>query len=337
MSLLNLLILILLVLLSGLFSGLTLGLLGLDKTELERKIKIGNKKAKKIYKIRKRGNLLLCTLLIGNVAVNSTIAIILGNITGGLIAGISSTALIVIFGEIVPQAVTSRYALTIGSKTVWVVQLFIFILYPICWPLSKILDKFLGEEMPTVWSRKELAEIIKHHEDSDASNLDSDEERILLGALSFSDKSAKEIMTPLSVIFMFEENEKLTPNILKKIRNSGFTRIPIYRRQKDNIVSILYAKKLIGLKKVKTIKSFIKKSKILEVYEDTTLDDLLNKLIKQKIHIAVIYDKDHVLLGIVTLEDIIEEVFKREIVDEDDKVVDLQKMAKQKAEKSKKI
>ncbi|MDH3353340.1 MAG: DUF21 domain-containing protein, partial [Nanoarchaeota archaeon] len=187
------LILILLILLSGLFSGLTLGLLGLDKTELERKVKLGDRRAKRVYSVRKKGNLLLCTLLLGNVAVNSTIAIFLGGIATGVLAGIMSTALIVIFGEILPQAFISRYALEVGANTVWLVRIFIVILYPICWPISKTLDKMLGEEMSTIWSHRELKEIIKDHRKSKDSTLDSDEERILLGALSFSDKLVKDI------------------------------------------------------------------------------------------------------------------------------------------------
>ncbi len=97
------LIVLSLVILSGCFSGLTLGFFSLNLTGLKRKIKLGDVRAKKVYPIRKRGNLLLCTLLVGNVAVNSAAAIFLGEITSGLIAGIISTVLIVIFWEILPQ------------------------------------------------------------------------------------------------------------------------------------------------------------------------------------------------------------------------------------------
>jgi len=102
----------------------------------------------------------------------------LGSIASGVLAGIIATALIVIFGEIIPQASISRYALEVGSKTVWLVQIFIVILYPICWPIAKILDLVLGNEMPTVWSKNELEEIIRSHEDSPDYTLDADEEKI---------------------------------------------------------------------------------------------------------------------------------------------------------------
>ena len=112
------LISLVLVLLSGLFSGLTLGLLSLDTQSLARRAKRGDKAAEVIYPVREKGNLLLTTLLLGNVAVNTTLSIFLGSIASGLVAGITATALIVVFGEIIPQAVISRYALWFGAKTV---------------------------------------------------------------------------------------------------------------------------------------------------------------------------------------------------------------------------
>lgn len=126
------LIVILLIILSALFSGLTLSLLSLDKGDLKRKASLGNKDAKKVYAVRKSGNLLLCTLLMGNVAVNSTVAIFLGNIASGVVAGLIATGLIVIFGEIIPQAAFSRHALKVGAHTAWLVRIFIVIFFPVC-------------------------------------------------------------------------------------------------------------------------------------------------------------------------------------------------------------
>ncbi|MBT8124511.1 MAG: DUF21 domain-containing protein, partial [Gammaproteobacteria bacterium] len=90
----NYIIVVALILLSGLFSGLTLGLFSLNVTELDRKARLGNKYAITLNKIRQKSNLLLCSLLLGNVAVNSTLAIFLGTIASGVIAGILSTSLI---------------------------------------------------------------------------------------------------------------------------------------------------------------------------------------------------------------------------------------------------
>src|SRR3989338_4425765 len=127
MIILKYIAIVFLLFLSALFSGLSLGLMSLDPFSLRRKAKLGNLAAKKIYPLRKRGNQLLCTLLIGNIAVNSTIAVLLSSLTTGVIAGFMATGLIVIFGEIVPQAIFARHALQFGAKFSWLVYPFLII------------------------------------------------------------------------------------------------------------------------------------------------------------------------------------------------------------------
>jgi len=99
--------------------------MSLSASELKRKMTLGSTEAKKVYAVRRRGNLLLTTLLIGNVAVNSALAIFLGSVASGVVAGLIATGLIVIFGEIMPQAIFSRYALSLGAKVDWLVKIFI--------------------------------------------------------------------------------------------------------------------------------------------------------------------------------------------------------------------
>ena len=118
-----------LVVLSGLFSGLTLGMFSLNITDLETKIELGDKRAKSIYSVRKNSFLLLCTLLLGNTAVNAALSIYLGSIASGLIAGFVATGLIVILGEILPQATFSKHAMAFCSRLVWFVQIFQLLFY----------------------------------------------------------------------------------------------------------------------------------------------------------------------------------------------------------------
>ena len=316
-----------LVVLSGLFSGLTLGLLGLDKTELERKIKLGDKRAKKVYSVRKKGNLLLCTLLLGNVGVNSAIAILLGGVAAGIVAGFIATGLIVIFGEILPQAFISRYALEVGARTTWLVRGFIFILYPICWPISKVLDKMLGEELPTVWPRGELKEIITHHRKSGESEIDMDEERIVHGALSFSDKVVGDIMISRSHVFALEVDDVIDKKLLKKMKKFGFSRFPVYRKDLAKIKGVFFLRSLAGVsKKIKVGKVY--KRKVLKVLKTKKLDSLLKLFMKNRIHMATVFDAEDEFVGIITLEDIVEEIFGKEIVDEDDFYEDVEKEKK---------
>lgn len=159
-------LIVILFFLSGLFSGLNLGLMSLDKIELKIIEGAGayseKAYAKAIRPVREKGNLLLCTLLVGNVLVNTSLTILMDDLTGsGLFAVLGSTVGITILGEILPQAVCSRHGLAIGAKTLWLTKLFMLITFPVAFPISFILDKLLGEEMGQVYSREKLSVLIR--------------------------------------------------------------------------------------------------------------------------------------------------------------------------------
>lgn len=160
---------LLLLLGSGLFSGLTLGLCSLDVAALRviidaDKDSIDAKRAAAIYPLRQDGNLLLCTLLFGNVGVNAALTLVLADLTSGTVGFVVSTAVIVIFGEILPQALCARYALAIGSKVTWLVKIFIVLLYILAKPIALVLDKALGAEIGEVHNKKELLQVVRFHQ-----------------------------------------------------------------------------------------------------------------------------------------------------------------------------
>lgn len=314
------LISLVLVLLSALFSGLTLGLLSLDTNTLRRRAKHGDKEAKAIYPIRKKGNLLLTTLLLGNVAVNTTLSIFLGSIASGLVAGLMATALIVVFGEIIPQAVISRYALWFGSRTLIFTRIAIFLAYPIAWPIAKLLDHFLGNELPTTYSHKELMDIISEHQDSEHSPIDADEERIVHGALQFSHMRVREIMTPADEVVMFDENQRLYDAFYAEINGHGYSRLPVFSGNRNNIVGLLYVKDLIVEDEHITIRETEEAfdREFLSVRPSELLDGVLGKMLKRKQHLAMVQNRSGQFMGVISLEDIIEEIIQQEIEDEDD-------------------
>ncbi len=308
-----------LLVLSGIFSGLIIGLFSLDKDDLRFKAELGDDNAKRVYALRKNSNLLLCTLIMGNVAVNSTLAIFLSSITGSFQAGVISTVLIVIFGEIIPQAFFARHALYLGAKTAWVARIFMVILSPVCYPLSVILDKFLGEEIPSYYSKKELVKLIEHHEDSLHKVIDMDEERILKGALSYSDKTVGDIMTLKDKVFAIRHDFIINDETIKKISISGRSRIPIYRDDLDEILGVLYAKDLVHHNYYGTSVEEAARRNIIFVDHKQKLDEVLDLFKKTRNHLFLVKDDDGKFLGLVTIEDIIEEIIGEEIHDEFDK------------------
>lgn len=309
-----------LIVLSALFSGLTLGLLTLDPQSLKRRANKGDKNAKAVYPLRKKGNLLLTTLLLGNVIVNTTLSIFLGSIATGVVAVIIATVLIFLFGEIIPQAVISRHALWFGAKTAPLVRVVIWILFPFTFPIAYILDKALGNEIPTVYSAHELMEIVSEHEDSEYSSIDEDEERIVHGALRFSHMQAREVMTPLEDVVAYDENQKLTEDFFEEVNDYGFSRYPIYSGKKENIIGLLFAKDLIVEEDDISIKDTDDafEDSYLSVRGGENLDVVLTRMLKQKQHMGIVFNRNKTWVGVITLEDIIEEIIQYEIEDEDD-------------------
>jgi metal transporter CNNM len=317
----NYIIVSVLVLFSGLFSGLTLGFFSLDLAGLDRKVKMGNKNAEKVYPIRKKGNLLLCTLLLGNVAVNSAMAVFLGSIATGVAAGLISTSLIVIFGEIIPQAAFSRHALTVGSKMAWFVRIIIVILYPVTYPISWILDKVLGEEIPTIWGKKELKEIIKQSEDSQLTSIDQDEERIMLGALEFSSKIVSEVMVPREDVFALKSDQIADRSTLEEIINSAFSKIPVTDSDYTRVAGLIAVKDLVGysVSEGKKVSEFMTGDGYIVLNEKTKLDDAMNQFISSKTIFGIVTNQEDQFIGVLAMEDIIEQIMQIEILDEDDR------------------
>lgn len=312
-----------LLLLSALFSGLNLGLMSLGPHTLKRKKELGDTQAAKVYEIRKNGNLLLVTLLLSNVAVNAILAIFLGSITAGLLAVIISTALITLFGEIIPQAAFSRYALYLSSKVIWIVQVFMFVLYPICRPISGLLDWWLGEELQTFYSRQELVNILEEHSESLESEIQSHEEKIARGALTFGEKTIRQVMTPLDVVMSLPLNQKITKAFVKKIKDSGFARFPVM--QKGAVIGTLYTRDLLGLARGKKMKDIVRSPAIF-IQQNQSLDIALKLFLNTKHHLFIVQNRQKQMVGVVSIEDVIEEILGDEIVDEFDNHEDMQKI-----------
>ncbi|KAH8244541.1 hypothetical protein KR032_008228, partial [Drosophila birchii] len=322
---------------SALFSGLNLGLMAMDRTELKILRNTGTEKEKryasKIAPVRDQGNYLLCSILLGNVLVNSTFTILLDGLTSGLFAVIFSTLAIVLFGEITPQAVCSRHGLAIGAKTILITKTVMAITAPLSYPVSRILDKLLGEEIGNVYNRERLKELVRVT--NDVNDLDKNEVNIISGALELRKKTVADVMTHINDAFMLSLEAVLDFETVSEIMNSGYSRIPVYDGDRKNIVTLLYIKDLAFVDTddntpLKTLCEFYQ-NPVHFVFEDYTLDIMFNQFKEGTIgHIAFVHrvnnegdgDPFYETVGLVTLEDVIEELIQAEIVDETDVFVD---------------
>lgn len=193
--------------------------------------------------MRKKGNLLLCTILLGNVTVNSALAILMDDLTSGLVGLLVSTAVITTFGEIIPQAVCSRYALVVGAHTTWFVYFFMLVTLPISYPISAILDKVLGAEVGNTISRTMLGNFFKQMEEEGIFK--KEERKIMQAALDLEHKAVKSVMTPINKVYMLEINTKIDAQSMREIYKTGHSRIPVFEHNKDNIIGILMARDLL--------------------------------------------------------------------------------------------
>jgi len=199
-------------------------------------------------------------------------------------------------------------------------KILIGLCFIVAWPISKLLDLILGTHGPNRFERKELKELIHFHSEAQKGYLSMDETTVIKGALDLTEKTAVNCMTPLENLFMLEYNQILDAEILQMIKEKGHSRIPIYEGRRENLKGILLVKSLlfVNLENIPPVHNF-ELREFPSVPSDMAVYDLLNLFQTGRSHMAAVYDSITLrTIGIVTLEDVIEELIQEEILDEDD-------------------
>ncbi|XP_032137146.1 metal transporter CNNM1 isoform X3 [Sapajus apella] len=348
---------LLLLALSALFSGLRLSLLSLDPVELRVLRNSGSaaeqEQARRVQAVRGRGTHLLCTLLLGQAGANAALA---GWLYASLPPGVGGTGedyseegihfpwlpalvctgAVFLGAEICPYSVCSRHGLAIASHSVCLTRLLMAAAFPVCYPLGRLLDWALRQEISTFYTREKLLETLRAADPY--SDLVKEELNIIQGALELRTKVVEEVLTPLGDCFMLRSDAVLDFATVSEILRSGYTRIPVYEGdQRHNIVDILFVKDLAFVDPddctpLLTVTRFYNRP-LHCVFNDTRLDTVLEEFKKGKSHLAIVQrvnnegegDPFYEVMGIVTLEDIIEEIIKSEILDETDLYTDNRK------------
>lgn len=294
--LLYVLVIIGLVAFAGLMAGLTLGLMSLGLVDLEVLMKSGRpqdrKHAAKIYPVVKNQHLLLCTLLMGNALAMEALPIFLDKLVPPWAAILTSVTLILMFGEILPQAVCTRYGLAIGATLAPLVRALLMIFFPVTYPISKVLDLMLGKGHAVLLRRAELKTFVNFHgnEAGKGGDLTHDETTIITGALELTEKTAKDAMTAISNAFSLDLDAKLNLETLNSIMTMGHSRVPVYSGNPKNIIGLILVKNLLAVDPddaVPVRKMIIRN--IPRVSENMPLYDILNEFQKGHSHIAVVY------------------------------------------------
>lgn len=307
--------------LAAICSGLNISLISLNPDDLRRKAKLGNVHAKRLVGLRNNAHLSLASILLVNVAAASATALVLGSKFNGYIAGAIATLLLVIFSELAPQALFTRHALVICSYFSPLLRLMIVLTYPLAKPLQLILDKVFGrhDEKRKLHTRHELSLMIHEHLGDRDSELDEDEVEIIKGALRLSEKHVEEIVTPIRSVYWLTKDTMIDGDKIDGIKAASWSRIPIFDEKLSKCFGILRMKDLVDIdfddKSYRISEFKLYPTKL--VGSRTALDTMFRKFIGARTHLIPI-EKNDKIIGIVTIEDLVEEIIGHEIIDESD-------------------
>ncbi|MDB9712242.1 gliding motility-associated protein GldE [Flavobacteriaceae bacterium] len=308
--------LVILLIFSGLISGSEVALFSLSKTQLQNQE--NSSYIQIIQKLLANPDKLLATILVANNFINIAIVILFTQIGDILFETIRSTLLqftmevvaatflILFFGEILPKIYASRNNLVFSKLVSYPLLLLGFILSPVSSPMQK-LSNFIKDKLNFKKTNINLNQISSALDLTNPEDTTKQEHKILTGILSFGNTETKEVMRPRLDIHAFN-NMLNYDEVLKNIIENNFSRIPVYKDDLDNIIGILYVKDLLPFLDKKEFNWLSILRKPLFIPENKKLDDLMQEFQEKKIHLAIVVDEFGGTSGVISLEDVIEEI-----------------------------
>ena len=314
----SIILLVILLACSAMVSGAEVAIFSLTKSNIDEGIENKSVKMQIISDLLNRPKKLLATILVANNFINIAIVLlfayigetIFSNITNSIarffLEVVCATFLILLFGEIIPKIYASRNSVQFSSFMARPLKILDFIFSPISLPMRYVTMKIqntFGKQKSNL-SVDQLSQALELTNDEDTTQ---EEQKILQGIVSFGNTDTKQVMRPRMDLFALDIN---TPyeTIIKEIINNGYSRIPVYEESIDTIKGVLYVKDLLPhLNKKKFNWTKILREPFF-VPENKKLDDLMVEFQTKKVHLAVVVDEYGGTSGLVSLEDIIEEI-----------------------------
>ena len=303
---------------SAIISGAEVALFSLSQKDIEETIQELPNKGKIISGLIEKPKKLLATLLVANNFINIGVVILFSFVGRDLFTRITSpvlkfsievlfvTFLILLFGEVLPKVYASRNSIKFAKLIASPIQLLDKLLSPISIPM-RLLTIFLQNKLGKQKSNFSVDQLSQALEMTDSEDTSTEEQKILEGIVSFGNTDTKQVMSPRMDIFALEIEETFQ-DIYVKIVEKGYSRIPVYRDNIDQIEGVLFVKDL--LKHIDK-KEFDWKTLIREPFfvpENKKLDNLLKDFQSMKSHLAIVVDEYGGTSGLVSLEDVIEEI-----------------------------
>ena len=329
---LQVIVLIALLIGSAMISGAEVALFGLSPTDINDIMEQKTTKGNILVKLLERPKKLLATILIANNTINIGIVLLFSNMGDVLFANITYmwlgiisvrfllevvvvTFLILMFGEILPKIYANRNRKTFANSMAYPLKVLDFLLTPLSMPMRSatiFLHRRLGKQKSNL-SVDHLSQALELTSEGDTTK---EEQKILQGIVSFGNTDTKQVMLPRIDIFAINVEMKFL-EVLEEIKKNGYSRVPVYEENIDNVKGVLYVKDLLPYidRKMFNWSTLVRDPYF--VPENKKLDDLLMEFQEKKNHLAIVVDEYGGTSGIVTLEDIIEEIVG-DIIDEFD-------------------
>ena len=325
-------LLVVLIGLSGFFSGLEVALVGVRMAKVEQMVKDKVKGSTSLLKLKKNPSRMMASVNLGNNLVNvastaiaTDIALkIFGNDGLAIVIGIM-TFLILVFGEITPKTYCNANAPKIAARYSRILLAFSYAFYPIVRMLEAItkgIIKMTGSsDNPPGITEEEIKGVIDQGLKDKA--IEKQESELVHGALNFDDIVIRSVMTPRTKMFTLN-SKKILFEALPEINNSGFSRIPVYSENSDNIIGIVHVRDVLKSlehdEKVISLESIMREP--VFVSQEKMVSDLLKEMQGRQTHMAIVVDEFGGVEGCVTLEDLLEEIVG-EIHDEKDTIEEI--------------
>lgn len=311
-------LLVVLLICSALISGAEVALFSLSKIHLEQDGLEDSKPIQIISKLLLRPKKLLATILVANNFINIAIVILFAFLGNFIFEGITNsilkfvieviviTFLILLFGEILPKIYASRNNLKFAMFMAYPLKVLDFVFSPLSLPMQNItlaIHKILGKQKSNL-SVDQLSQALELTSEDDTTQ---EEQKILKGIVSFGNTDTKQVMRPRLDIFALNISQKYK-EVIFEITTNGYSRIPVYKDNVDSIEGILYVKDLLPHIDKKEFEWTTLLREPFFVPENKKLDDLMAEFQEKKVHLAVVVDEYGGTSGVVSLEDIIEEI-----------------------------
>jgi len=304
-----------LTLIAGIMSGLTLGLMGIDKLSLELKLETGTNEekiyAKRILPLLEDRYLLLVTLLIANSIALETMPILLEEMVGGVPAVILSVILSLCFSEVIPQSLcTGKYQIQLASAFANFIKVVIYVFYPISYIIARLLDKVIGKKVNKILNFDELKVVFKQQLDAHKipDGLSESQVCLIINVIEKRNKQVSDLVIPAERMFSVSGELELSEKNLEWIKGKGFSRIPTFDLSK-NFIGIFEVKFAAACEEPTKVKDLIKD--LIFIDASLNLVEGLQILRSKNSHLALVVDENK-LLGLISVKDIIRELSKPE-------------------------